>query len=254
MAIQFGTKENARLILWDINQNGLDAVAKELKAMQVKDVFTYQIDVTERQKVYQLVDRVRQEVGKIDVLVNNAGIVAGEYFWDLKDEQIEKVMKVNALAPMFLAKAVLPDMMKTNSGHLVTISSAASTCGTPKLSDYCASKWAVFGWAESLRMELNKKGFRGIDTTIVCPFYIKTGMFNGVKSAGAFLKLLEPDDVVERIMEAVRYGQEELYITPFVTTAFICRNLFPAWARDKILDILGTSKCMEDFDGLRKVS
>jgi all-trans-retinol dehydrogenase (NAD+) len=253
MAIEFGTKEKARICLWDINPTGLETVARELKDMGVKDVATYQIDVTDKKTVYQTAERVKKEFGKIDVLVNNAGIVAGEYFWDLTDQQIEKVMNVNAIAPMIVAKAFLPDMIQSNSGHLVTISSAASTVGSPKLSDYCASKWAVFGWAESVRLELRKKGYN-IQTTIVCPFYISTGMFSGVKNAGILMKILTPEYVVAETMEAIRTGQEELYLTRLVKIAFIARILFPAWVRDTILDVMGVNKCMDEFDGLRKVT
>jgi all-trans-retinol dehydrogenase (NAD+) len=253
MAIEFGTKEKARICLWDINPTGLETVARELKDLGVRDVATYQIDVTDKSAVYQTAEKVKKEFGKIDVLVNNAGIVAGEYFWDLTDSQIEKVMNVNAIAPMIVAKAFLPDMISANSGHLVTISSAASTIGTPKLSDYCASKWAVFGWAESVRLEFRKKGYN-IQTTIICPFYINTGMFAGVKSAGQFMKILTPEAVVAESMEAIRTGQEEVYLPRMTKVSFIARILFPAWVRDTILDVIGVNKCMDEFAGLRKVS
>ena len=79
-------------------------------------------------------------------------------------------------------------------------------------------------------------------------------MFAGVKSAGAFMKILTPEGVVAESMEAIRTGQEEVYLPRTVKVSFISRILFPAWFRDTILDILGVNKCMDEFDGLRKVS
>ena len=89
---------------------------------------------------------------------------------------------------IYVTKAFLPAMIAQKSGHIVTISSAASTYGTPKLADYVASKWAVFGnerklwmltwlgFAESMRLELQKLGHKYIETTVVCPYYINTGI------------------------------------------------------------------------------
>jgi len=244
-------KEGVTVVLWDINKEGADSVAGEINKSK-GNAHAYQIDVTDREKVYKLVEQVKQEVGLIDILVNNAGVVAGEYFWDLRDDQIEKVMKVNALAPMWVAKAVLPDMMKRNIGHLVTISSAASSGGIPKLSDYCASKFAVFGWAESLRVELKMKGYTGIDTTIVCPFYIKTGMFEGVKNANLF-QILDPDYVASKVIQAIKSRQLELYLPSLVISSFVLRSLLPAHIRDWCLNVLGLTKCMDEFRGLRKI-
>ena len=77
--------------------------------------------------------------------MNNAGVVAGELFWELTDRQIERVMNVNTMGPMWVTRAFLPDMLKRNSGHIVTISSAGGISAAPKLVDYCASKFAAFG-------------------------------------------------------------------------------------------------------------
>jgi len=89
-------------------------------------------------------------------------------------------------------------MMERKKGHIVTIASAAATVGTPKLADYSASKSAVFGFAEALRTELSLNNYSGIKTTIVCPYYINTGMFDGVNSPNPLLPILSPDWVVEK--------------------------------------------------------
>lgn len=79
-------------------------------------------------------------------------------------------------------KAFLPSMLEKNHGHIVTIASSASFFGTSGLCDYCASKFGAAGFDESLSMELGVLKKDGVNTTVVCPYYINTGMFDGVKS------------------------------------------------------------------------
>lgn len=79
-------------------------------------------------------------------------------------------------------KAFLSDMVSQDRGHLVSIASLAGLGGAPKLTDYCASKFAAVGLEESLRLELKTKGNWGVHSTIVCPYYIDTGMFKGVNT------------------------------------------------------------------------
>ena len=79
-------------------------------------------------------------------------------------------------------KSFLPDMMSRNHGHIVTVASSAGFIGVTGLADYCASKFAAVGFDESLRFELEAQGKDGIHTTVVCPFFINTGMFEGAKT------------------------------------------------------------------------
>jgi all-trans-retinol dehydrogenase (NAD+) len=79
-----------------------------------------------------------------------------------------------------LAKALIPSMIEKNHGHIVSIASLAGLFGVAGLSDYCASKFGAVGFDESLRNELTASGKTGVKTTVVCPYYIKTGMFDGV--------------------------------------------------------------------------
>eukprot|EP01116_Phalansterium_solitarium_P011769 TRINITY_DN27545_c0_g1_i1.p1 TRINITY_DN27545_c0_g1~~TRINITY_DN27545_c0_g1_i1.p1 ORF type:complete len:249 (+),score=3.94 TRINITY_DN27545_c0_g1_i1:224-970(+) len=197
-------KEGCTVVLWDINKEGLASTKKEVESIGTGAVYTYHVDVSERESVYRTADLVKADVGKIDLLINNAGVVRGDYIWDLKDEHIEKVFKVNTFAPMWITKAFIRDMMDQNSGHIVTISSASAFIGVPKLADYAASKWAVFGFAESLRLELRQKGLTGVKTTIVCPFYINTGMFDGVTSGSKIFEILDPVVVVATLMHAIQ--------------------------------------------------
>lgn len=104
----------------------------------------------------------------------------------------------------------MPRMIEKNHGHVVTIASVAGLFGTAGLVDYCSSKFAAVGFDESLRNELSRLGKTGVKTTCINPYYINTGMFDGVRSE--LLPLLEPDYVADKIIEAILTNQKVLYM------------------------------------------
>lgn len=114
------------------------------------------------------------------MLILNLGIVSGATLLDIPDEKIIKTMEVNAISNFWTVKSFLPEMMKANHGHVVTISSMAGLMGNHYLTDYSASKFASIGFHEALSIELQMGGYDGINKTLVCPWYIATGMFAGV--------------------------------------------------------------------------
>ena len=118
------------------------------------------------------------EVGPVDVLVNNAGVISGQLLSELTDEAIERTLAVNTLALFWCTRAFLPAMVERRRGHVVTLASAAGLVGVVRQTDYSASKHAAVGFAESLRFELRRYAPE-VHTTLVCPFYINTGMFDG---------------------------------------------------------------------------
>uniref|UniRef100_A0A914RGM5 Uncharacterized protein n=1 Tax=Parascaris equorum TaxID=6256 RepID=A0A914RGM5_PAREQ len=107
-------------------------------------------------------------------------------------------------------------MIDTNHGHIVTIASMAGKCGTAGLVDYCASKYAAVGFSESLAAELYALKKCGVYVTTVCPFFIDTGMFDGVKTKSPnLLPILQAEYAVEQIMEAILTNRETLLMPKF---------------------------------------
>lgn len=144
LAIRFG-KLGAKVIVWDLNQSGLEETCRLVKEVKGK-AFSYICDVSDRYAVYEMANKVRQEVGKVTILINNAGIVSGKRFLETPDDKIIKTFEVNAISHFWTTKAFLPDMMATNKGHIVSIASVAGLSGSVRLSDYCASnlqQWAL---------------------------------------------------------------------------------------------------------------
>ncbi|CAL1288191.1 unnamed protein product [Larinioides sclopetarius] len=180
LALRFA-QHGARIVVWDLNLNGAQETVKMVKD-QGGEAFAYRCDVSQPQAVYDAAAKVKQEVGKVDILVNNAGIVTGKRLLDCPDEKIKKTFEVNSLAHFWTCKAFLPDMMAENKGHIVSIASLAGYTGAVRLTDYCASKFAAVGFEESLRLELHVEGYNEIISSVVCPYFINTGMFDGVNS------------------------------------------------------------------------
>ena len=239
--------EGAHVIIWDINQKHLDEV---IKAIRKKGCLAtgYYCDVSDKSQIDDTAQKVKDEIGKIDILVNNAGIVFGKSYWEYSDEDIQRMIKINLMAHFWTIKAFLPEMRQSNSGHIVTIASAAGIIGVANLSVYSTTKFANFGMDESLRQEFRKAGL-DIKTTVVCPYYIDTGMFKGVKSRFSFLlPILKEDRVAKRIFNAVRKNKSRVVMPPLVYTVWLLR-LLPVKVFDFVSNLLGINASMDEFTG-----
>uniref|UniRef100_A0A9J8DEN0 Uncharacterized protein n=1 Tax=Cyprinus carpio carpio TaxID=630221 RepID=A0A9J8DEN0_CYPCA len=207
MALEFAPLD-VSLVLWDINVDGLKETAKQVKEKGPSRVHYYQCDCSDREVVYQVADQVKSEIGDVTILINNAGIVSGKRFMDTPDALVEKTLRVNAMSHFWTYKAFLPAMTDKNHGHLVSVASSAGLIGVNGLADYCASKFAAVGFAESVALEMIAAGKEGIKTTIVCPYFINTGMFGGCGTKWPrLMPILEPDYVAKRIVSAILTDQ-----------------------------------------------
>lgn len=201
-------REGAKVVIWDVNEKALEKVKSKIEEEGHK-IFAYTVDVTERQIVYKYADILKADLGPVDILINNAGIVCGQTLLEIPDYMIEKTYKVNILAHYWTTKAFLPYMLKKGTGHIVTVGSLTGLLGTYKCTDYSASKFATVGFHESLLTELKTHGHDKINMTLICPYFINTGMFDGCKPRN--LDMLEPRDVAKRIITAIK--REEVFVT-----------------------------------------
>uniref|UniRef100_A0A8D2IPX6 Uncharacterized protein n=2 Tax=Varanus komodoensis TaxID=61221 RepID=A0A8D2IPX6_VARKO len=170
----------AILVLWDINEDDNKETSELVESNGALAVYTYKCDVSDREEIYRVAEQVKKEVGNVNILINNAGILNGKDFLDLQDADMEKTIAVNTEAHFWTCKAFLPAMIACNDGHLVSISSGAALVGAVKLSDYTARKAAAFGFLETVSFELWASGKKGIKTTIVCPGFVDTQLTTGL--------------------------------------------------------------------------
>jgi len=239
----------SHVVIWDIAAESLANTARELYGVGYK-VTTYHCDVSDRDMVYGLAEKVKKDVGKVDILINNAGVVCGRPFLECSDEELERTLGVNLLAHFWTVKAFLPDMVRTNSGHIVTVASAGGIVGSSGLVAYAASKFADFGFDEALRAELKKQRLK-IYTTVICPYFIRGEMFAGVKTRFSFLlPILDAEKVSERIVKAIALRKQRVIMPPLVYATWPLR-LLPVSIFDKVATFLGINDAMDEFQGRR---
>lgn len=247
MALKFAAL-GAKTVLWDVNKRGLDSVKDEIEKAGGR-CSVYVVDVTDRALVY----KTAKDVGAVDILINNAGIVTGKKLLECPDELMEKTVQVNTISHFWTIKAFLPDMIKRNDGHIVTIASAAGMFGVAGLVDYCASKFGAMGIGESLAMELRKLK-SNVKATTICPYYINTGMFDGVKTRfPLLLPILEEDYAASRIVKAIRRNEESVAMPYFIGIAAVARVLPATW-QARIAEVIGISDTMDEFKGRNEAS
>ncbi|MDI3258573.1 MAG: SDR family oxidoreductase [Sinobacteraceae bacterium] len=248
LAVQEGA---AAVILWDINQAELDKTAAELRQAGGR-VYAQCVDVSKRDAIAAAAAQVRTDPGPPDILINNAGIIRGKYFWEHDPQaDIALTMAVNALAPMYVAREFLPAMIARRDGEqrVMNIASAAGFVANPRMSVYCASKWSCTGWSDSLRLELAQAGHRHVRVTTVNPTYIATGMFEGVKPM-LLTPILTPEKVVARAWRAMKRGAPRVILPWTVYLSNALKGLLPVRVFDWIADkIFGVYHSMDEFQG-----
>ena len=236
----------SQLIIWDINEEGLARTKSEFSTLG-GEVLTYKVDVSDLDEIKIKAQRVKTEVGSVDILINNAGIVVGKYFHEHTHEQIEKSMSINTTAVMHTTLEFLPGMIAKNSGAICNIASSAGLISNPKMSVYASSKWAVVGWGDSVRLEMNQLK-KNISVTTIMPFFINTGMFDGVKSK--VLPILEPERTSERIIKAIE-KETKMFALPLPYWFIrLSQGLLPIPAFDWVMqNVFGVYDTLKEFTG-----
>ena len=196
MALEKGA---ANLIIWDINTAAIEATIEELE--KLGKVRGYQVDVSDNQMITDTYSKVVKECGEVDILINNAGIITSNKTFDqVTEQEIVRTIQINTMAPMFVARAILPGMLERNRGHICNIASAGGMLSNPKMAVYSASKWGAIGWSDSVRIELKSIKSK-VRITTAAPYYINTGMFDGIKSP--IIPILSPKYAAKRIIGAI---------------------------------------------------
>ena len=236
------------IVLWDINEAELNRTTRELSLKGYENVFPYIVDISKPDEVQRTAADVLASVGTVDILFNNAGIVIGKPFSEHTTNDITRTLDINIGGVMHTTAAFLPAMMTKNVGHIVNIASAAGYLSNPNMSVYAASKWAVLGWSESLRLELEDT-HPNVRVLTVTPSYINTGMFDGVK-APLLTPILEPDFITTRILDAVERN-EILLRAPFIVNVLpALKGVMPVRAFDFLADkVFGVYSSMDKFKG-----
>lgn len=178
---------------------------------QIMGVQYYKCDVSDREQISAVQLLIQRDVGKVTVLINNAGITTGKSLLNLSYDEIEKTIQINLLSSFYTIKTFLPDMLRMKRGYVVTIGSVLGYLSPARLSAYGASKSGLLALHESLTYELGPPSLNhtGVKTLLLCPGQIKTGMFAGVRTPSTLLAPeLDPKRVAATVVSALELGRK----------------------------------------------
>jgi len=232
LAIAFAERE-AQVILSGRNEVELNRVSAACTKAGAASVLVQILDLERHENIPAMVDSVLKKVGKVDVLINNGGISQRSLALETTLEVDKKLMAVNYFGTVALTKAVLPNMLMHQLGHIVTITSLTGKFGTPYRSSYAASKHALHGFFDSLRAELTEAP---IKVTLVCPGFVRTNVSkNALTGNGSKLgtmddatdKGMEPNRLAHKILQAIEYGKDEVYFGGKEVLAVYLKRFFP---------------------------
>jgi short-subunit dehydrogenase len=247
---QRAVAEGATVILWDVNEALLAETAAELGP----SAHAFVVDLADPSDIVRTAEKVKAEIGDPTIIINNAGIVRGKLFVDHDHvSDIELTMKINSLAPMHVTRAFLPAMLEPSASsknfRILNIASAAGLLSNPRMSVYSSSKWAMVGWSDSLRLELQLGGASHIKVTTVCPSYITTGMFAGAKGP-VLTPLMDPEYVVGKAWKAMKRGKPFVMLPAMVHVSKVFKGMLPVRAWDFVAGkIFRVYNSMDDFTG-----
>jgi short-subunit dehydrogenase len=237
-------KDKCDLALSDVNEAGLNETAEKARALGVK-VTTTKLDVSNRDAMHAWADQVVKDHGKVNLIFNNAGVALGNTVEEAKYEDYEWIMGINLWGVIYGTKAFLPYIKQAGEGHIINVSSIFGLFAQPTQSGYNMTKFAVRGFTESLRQELDLQNC-GVSATCVHPGGIKTniarnarmtasvtaltgGKSSPEKMAAQFEKLFSttPEKAAQVILNAVRHNSRRVLIGSDAKATDIMQRMLP---------------------------
>ncbi|MEA2451539.1 MAG: hypothetical protein QOG04_249 [Actinomycetota bacterium] len=212
-------RKGVNLALAARSKDDLEQVAEKVRARGVK-VIAVPTDIANRAELEELVARTKEELGPVDLLVNNAGLEIAGYSHELDPEAIDQVIQVNLTSLIQLTRMVIPEMMQRHRGHVCNIASVAGKVARPYATVYSATKHGVVGFSWSLRAELAE---HGVEVSVVCPGYVgDVGMF-ATRTEGlrvgkppSALKAVSAGDVVKETLKSIEDNRAEFIVGPLM--------------------------------------
>jgi len=228
------TKQGSKLILSARRENELERVKKKC-ALADDRILVLPMDVGDIGRVHEHAQKALTHFGGIDILINNAGVSHWTKVKDLSLDVIRKIFDVNFFGGVVLTKAVLPYMLGRKQGHIVVISSILGKIIVRKQAAYTATKHALQGFYDTLRIEVQDEG---VNVLLVCPGFVRTDVArNSLNRDGVAInqdnekikKGLDPLYVSERILNAMVKGKDEIIVAGFPEKmGILLRRFFPS--------------------------
>ena len=206
-----------------------------------------ELNVTEKASIENFLDETEKQLGPVDVLVNNAGIMQLGRFWDEPDETAQRMIDINLKGVIWGAKLALHRMIPRNRGTIVNVASQAGLYGAPGGATYSATKHGVVGLSEAIRGELRLDGHDGIQVSYVCPVVVNTELGGGLATTNG-VKPVEPADVAEAIVDALQFGVVDVHVPKSVKRIGWTMNLLPRKPAEAIGRALKADRVLFEAD------
>lgn len=228
VAFEMATR-GATLVLCARHLTELRKVAQKCKELSQHAAYVVQLDVSDSQMIDQQLSHILRDIGSVDVLVNSAGFGLFEPFVELDMGTVEKMFRVNVLGLMYVTQRIAQQMITVKRGQIFNIASVAGKIATPKSTAYSATKFAVVGFSNALRLELKPLG---IQVTTVHPGPMETNFFKTADPSGNYfdrikLLALSPEKVAHQIVNAVGYKRREINAPLYMEMIHRGYELFP---------------------------
>lgn len=239
--------------IWDFNVEALASAEKELMKPGYS-LHCHVCDIASEKQVKERARRAEREMGRVDILINNAGCVVAGKFCSQDSHVWDRVTNVNLNSMYYTISAFLPGMYERDEGHIVNISSGAGLTGMPDLAVYCATKWAVYGLTESLRMEAMVDGKHGVIFSSIHPGILRHGMFEGSRFnllGEILIPRVKTHDVIARLIveKAIRKNRS-MIMTPWsLHLGPVIRAFLPDTVLARILLMAGAGTSMNGWTG-----
>jgi NAD(P)-dependent dehydrogenase (short-subunit alcohol dehydrogenase family) len=219
--------EGMRVVVADLDVSEARAVAGRLG----RSAIAIEVDVSEPASFAGLLERTLDEFGRLDVLVNNAGVMNPGPLAAEPDEVTRRQVQVNLLGAIYGIKLAAPRMRARGGGHIVNVASTLGRMGMPGAATYCATKHAIIGLSEAARAELRGTG---VEISVLLPHAVNTDLVLGFPDPGPGLRLCEPVEVAQAIARVLRQPRFDVYVPAGHRMLYRLRDLLPRRAKDRL--------------------
>jgi NAD(P)-dependent dehydrogenase (short-subunit alcohol dehydrogenase family) len=202
------------------------------------------LDVTDRASFARFLDEAERQLGPLDVLVNNAGLMPVTPFAEESDASIRRQLDINLYGVIVGTQLAIERMRPRRSGHVVNIASSAGKAGVPGIATYSATKHAVVGLTEAVRAEHRDDG---LEFSYVMPITVNTQLIEGLNDKRG-VKRVEPEDVAKEIVDALETSKVDVYVPRQLRASVVLGSLLPRAAREAVGRFMGVTEIMTEVD------
>ncbi|HET9591865.1 MAG TPA: SDR family oxidoreductase [Solirubrobacterales bacterium] len=233
-------RKGCRVAIGDLDASLAEGAAGELGGGSVG----LALDVSDRASFSRFLDEAERQLGPVDVVINNAGLMPVTPFVEESDASIRRQLDVNLYGVIVGTQLAIERMRPRRSGHVVNIASSAGKAGVPGIATYSATKHAVVGLTEAVRAE---HADDGIEFSYVMPITVNTQLIEGLKDQRG-VKRVEPEDVAAEIVDALETGKVDVYVPKELRATIMMGGLLPRKAREAVARLMGVDKVMTEVD------